>query len=305
MKARRNPPRSGAALLAALWLLLAASVLGATTLVAATSAIASASNRIVLQRSEWIEEGCLQTFMALLAELSEREGAHDEAWRAMDSVLSTRPYPDVGCAMSVRPVGLGVSLATGSALEFHWLMCLNGEIGAQADSMSAALVDWRDVDDEAVSYGAERDWYAKRRRAIPRNGLISSFRELQHVRGFESVDTTAGLLGLERGRVWLARAPDRVVAAATGVRESAVRDLRARLLRPLTVADVGLMRDTARSSTGGVCEPPNPDHLDGVTDSPDGWVLRASRPGPPANWVEYALDRVGRHMFVARRRSWP
>ena len=54
-----------------------------------------------------------------------------------------------------------------------------------SDSLTDALLDWRDDDDVTRQDGAEAEWYRSAGRRLPRNGPLADVAELELVRGFD------------------------------------------------------------------------------------------------------------------------
>lgn len=297
--------RRGVALLAALWLIVVASALGAVALAMAHAGINGAANRIQLLRGEWRAEGCLQEALASFDDLSRTSSAAEASWVALDSLVRSQGFLDASCSVTAAPIGDRLSLASATAAEVAGYLCSSGVTPARADSMAAALVDWRDSDDSPMPLGAERLWYVQHNRRPPNNSPVTSVAELALVRGFEHRESWTEGLGAEPGRVWIARAPDRVIAAAAGATETQVAELRARLGRPLTVRDIPAIRETRSRWDRSACVTADVATFSDLSDSPDGWKLRATSTLRPSATVEYLLGRVGARAVVARRTNWP
>lgn len=159
--------RRGIALLAALWLLALLSVVTAGALGAARVATRAASYRTNLESARWASSACL-------AQLSATRVSNLAYSR--DSIALTS---GTWCLLQVEPEGtlLNVNRAPEGMVADY----------LRDPALSDALLDWRDLDDVPRAQGAERDWYAARGRAGPRNGPLRSPREVALVRGFETV----------------------------------------------------------------------------------------------------------------------
>ena len=300
--------RNGFALLAVLWVLAGASVVGLTLAMRARSAAGGMGNRVAMRRAEWRAEGCLQLALSEIANETaggeERAGA---AWATVDTIIIGHPPLDASCRLQAEPVGTRLSAASAPPEQLRALFCLSGVRFAAADSLADALADWRDADNDPRPHGAEREWYAQRNLPLPRNAGLANIAELPSVRGFDRWPGLTQMLTVERGRVVPSRASDVVIAAATGVPDSIVRSLKVRLGRPLRTADIAMLASLVGSSQSE-CQPDGPIANWAMVDVPDAWVLaaRASAGVPPVEMtVEYLLARSGRRVALVRRRSWP
>jgi type II secretory pathway component PulK len=93
------------------------------------------------------------------------------------------------------------------------------------DSLSDALLDWRDADDLVRPHGAEGEWYREQQRPLPRDGPLADPAELGLVRVFDSalvarlgsVLITGGTSQLD-----LNAAPPELLATLPGVRQETV-----------------------------------------------------------------------------------
>lgn len=191
----------GFALLVTLWLIAVMSVVVATALTVIRTGGLATRTRMVMRRAAWAREACLAMLRADSAGLALRRG--------LDSV-------DLGngawCRLTAQPAGARLNVNVANANQLQTLL--------GSDSLSDAVLDWRDDDDFARPAGAEKDWYRSHGQGGPRNGLLASIEELALVRGFN--DT---LLNLARrdlttrgdGRVSLAVAPIEVLATLPGL----------------------------------------------------------------------------------------
>lgn len=165
-------------MLAVLWLITTLSVLAATGLVAARQGLKASGNRVTLSRAAWGREACVEIMLAR-GFTTARDGKI--------GVTRTSGRVDLGrgtwCEIRVEDpsAALNLNRATENALQ-----ALLG-----SDSLTDALLDWRDKDDVARPFGAEREWYGRERRLLPRNDRFASIEELSLVRGFEDFDEDA------------------------------------------------------------------------------------------------------------------
>lgn len=68
-----------------------------------------------------------------------------------------------------------MNVKSADSLQLHQLFGVSLPSGA-ADSLAAALLDWRDADREPRASGAERDWYPRAHSTPPRDRPIRRFR---------------------------------------------------------------------------------------------------------------------------------
>jgi type II secretory pathway component PulK len=196
--------RRGFALLAVLWLITSLSLLAATGLLTVRQRLKAGANRVTLTRAEWAREACVEIMLAR------------GFIRSMDgqtSVARTSGRVDLGrntwCELDVEDPGSQLNLNLAPEASLRALL--------PNDSLTDALLDWRDKDDIPRQLGAEADWYQSRRKLLPRNGPLASLDELMLVRGFELLDQAglAGTLGVRgRGTINLNSAPPEVLRAA-------------------------------------------------------------------------------------------
>jgi general secretion pathway protein K len=198
--------RKGFALLTALWLLVTLTVLGAGALAVARLGADASRNRIMLIRAGWAREACGEI---LLARYAERR-----AVAPLDTV-------DLGrgswCRAGVSDAGARLDINSAPREMLRTLF--------QDDSLTDALLDWRDPDDVPRESGAEGAWYRDQGRRAPRNGPLADVGELAFVRGFDAarVASLMPLLTIRGGvQVDLNAAPPAVLAALPGMSPEAV-----------------------------------------------------------------------------------
>jgi type II secretory pathway component PulK len=220
--ARRTAlPRSserGVALVTVLWFLSALSLLSAATLVTARNGIETTRNRLLLLRAGWAREACAEILLGRHA-----ERVHDPARPSRNNRQpSIEPIDSVDLG---RGVWCRVDLEDPSArldLNLANPEALRSILGN--DSLTDALLDWRDEDDVARPHGTESTWYDAMGRSTPRNAPLAHVRELALVRGFdttlvrrlEPVLTTRGT-----GQININAAPLEVVATLPGMTDDA------------------------------------------------------------------------------------
>jgi len=198
--------RRGFALLTVLWLLTALSAVSGVSLALARLGSDVSRNRILLLRSGWAREACAEI---LLARYAERE------------VVTDLDTTDLGrgtwCRVTVDDAAGRLDLNRAPPEVLLALLA--------SDSLTDALLDWRDRDDAPRQHGAEAEWYRAQGRRAPRNGPLADVSELEFVRGFDS-SAVASLRGLVTARgaeqIDVNIAPGAVLGALPGLGPEAV-----------------------------------------------------------------------------------
>jgi type II secretory pathway component PulK len=206
--------RRGFALLTVLWALALASAVVGAAIATARLAIAASGNRITLARAAWAREACTALLLA----------GDTAAGRASWTPLSLADTIDLGrgtwCRVQVEDPGAKLNLNTAEPEALRMFLA--------TDSLTDALLDWRDRDDLTRPEGAESGWYAAHRQARPRNDGLADLRELRLVRGFDSA-TVARLEPLVTtrgtGQINLGAAPPEVLATLPGMTDELARVL--------------------------------------------------------------------------------
>lgn len=314
----------GFALLSVLWFLAGIASLSLAAMLLARGALTTSGNRLMLTRAEWRAEDCIaRARSAMTASRPPSEGMSARASGTLafrDAVLSSALVQECPGEVTLEPTGIDLDINVAREAILHRLFEQQGLPKAAADSMVAALLDWRDADDSARPLGAERDWYAERGEPIPRNGDLASIEELRLVRGFDpwmgSPGTGLGIeqvLSVEPGKVLIDAAPISLVAALPGLTASdaaalAMRRLAADTPFPELLAIMGFLAPEShqrfQSAFGELS--------DIATVRPDGWILRATSSGGPGDpraqrlqvTIELRLVSDGPRFAVTRRRSW-
>jgi general secretion pathway protein K len=206
--------RHGFALLVVLWLLVVLGALGAVSLATARDGSEVSRNRIWLRRAEWAREACAEILLAKWA--TRPTGGTVETARnpGVDSV-------DLGrgswCSAHLENPDARLNINTADPAQIRALLGSN--------SLTDALLDWRDPDSIARPQGAEADWYRPRDLPLPRNGTLASVAELTLVKGFDSA-TVARLSGFLTtdgdGRIDVNAAPPAVLATLPGFDEDVI-----------------------------------------------------------------------------------
>ncbi|MFN2399096.1 MAG: general secretion pathway protein GspK [Gemmatimonadaceae bacterium] len=296
--------RRGFALLAVLWVMTGLAALALGLSLAARQGVSAAQRRTDLVRAAWIAEDCLERArVAISTELS----AVSAAWQSLDDVVRRSPIVPGACDVSVRAAGSVLDMNVIEAEGMVALFAATHVPRRLADSLADALLDWRDADDIARPFGAERSWYESRGRFPPRNGPFADVRELARVRGFDAVAEIERVLGVEPGRVAINHAPLVVLAALPGMSQEALSRIVEQRLRAETVRDIVAFAGTLSPHARQELLARYSDLVRLVTVEPDAWILASrARSGVPAvsAVVEVRLVRAGDRAAIVRRRTW-
>jgi type II secretory pathway component PulK len=226
--------RRGFALLTVLWLLTALSAVGAASLAVARLGADVSRNRILLLRAGWAREACAEMLLARYAE------------RGTVTDLDTT---DLGratwCRATVEDAAGKLDL---NRAPREMLLTLLG-----SDSLTDALLDWRDRDDVPRQRGAEAEWYRSQGRRGPRNGPLADVGELEFVRGFDQAEVAPfRALVTVRGaeQIDINAAPAAVLGALPGLGAEAVSLILRHRGRPIRSADelLSLLSPSARQA---------------------------------------------------------
>jgi len=304
---RTSHRRDGFVLLAVLWVLMGAATLGLLLTLTSRDAQGTAANRIAFARARWRAEACVERARASVEEKVGEEGLSDSVWTKLDRLIVGVPLTS-GCRLSVVPVGvtLDVNAATEEQLRRVFLTARLSP-GA-ADSLAAGILDWRDADDDARAAGAERDWYERAGRIAPRDGDLASLAEITTVKGAEAVPHIELLLGVEPGRILLARAPPAVLAALAGMSTSVLAVVEQRRAGGDSALDLQRLVAIAPAEARDALLASLPALTALVTGTPDAWVIASeATEGQPAvtSRLEVRVVRSGRRLAILRRRSDP
>lgn len=319
--------RRGFVLLTVLWFLAGVTSLALAAMLLARGALLTATNRIALTRAEWRAEDCIARALAAMTAMRRVEheplvgrAGPTDALGIREAVLSTPSVAECPGAVELEPFGAGVPLASVREPMFLRALRAHGIPAAVADSLTDAFMDWRDADDSARTFGAERAWYLARGEPAPRNGPLASVDELRFVRGFadwmgeEGRSGLAPMLRADSGRVFLDAAPLAVLAALPGItlQAAAVLEQRRRsgaASLPELLSIMGIIPEDSRSTL----ERAFTELADAVTVTPEGWVLRARSSGdqldPRADRLQVEIEERlvpdGRRLAVVQRRISP
>jgi general secretion pathway protein K len=308
----RYTRRRGFALLAVLWVVLAASTLGTTITFIARESISAARNRTSATRAMWRAHDCLERARVAIEESlreTPAQSARPEApWLALDSIVArSRLTANLPCRIELRAAGVSLDVNVADEEMLRRMFLAAGLPSPRADSLTDALLDWRDADEVTRPRGAERAWYAQSRRLVPRNGPFAADREIALVRGFDAAPVLDGLLTVESGRIVVSQAPLPVVAALPGFGEEALARLqerRARGARPVDLVALG----SELSPEGRASLLAHYAELARVTTvEPEAWIATSrgrDAASPVTAVLETRLVRAGARAAIVRRRSW-
>lgn len=302
---RQASRRDGFVLLAVLWMLSGVAILGLLLTMTSRDALGTARNRMNLARARWRAEGCVERARAAVEEGANGFVIQDSSWLVLDIVIARSPLT-AGCELSVRPTGVGLSVNDASSEELHALFAAAGLMSAAADSLSAAILDWRDSDDALRPAGAERGWYVAAGRVSPRNGDIESLDELAMVRGLESRPDLVALFSVARDRIFISRAPLPVLTTLPGMSPSIIALIGQRRRAGDFALDLQTLAAAAPTDIreGLLANTPRLASL--VTTQPETWIIAssASTGQPPLTArLELKVARSGGRLAVLQRRS--
>ena len=250
--------RSGFALVAALWLLVALSALGLEFSLAARNRRLSAINSVDASRAlAAADAGIEQTRSALEARLREptstlggawRGGIQDplDPWRDADrGFKDTLRLSAARYVVRARDAGAALNVNVASEDELRRIFTALRMDAGRADRLAQLIADWRDLDDDHRARGAERELYLRSgARFLPENRPFRDVNELRHV--LEMTDGDYALIEPSvstrgSGRINLRTADRPVLLSLPGIGEEAaavIMRLRRTPSRALTLDQV-------------------------------------------------------------------
>lgn len=301
--------RRGFAMITILWVMTVAGVMATAAALVGRNAVNATRNRVQLERAFWIASGCAARAQAAidarLAASTTYEAAAD-TWRILDRAVLPVPLPSPNaCRITLEAAGSRLDINAASDEMIANLLREMGH-GDDAPSLVDALADWRDSDDVARPFGAERDWYAAAHRHLPRDGPLADIRELARVRGFENVGMLDSVFTVESGRVSLATASVTVLLSVPGFTRETAETIVAMRDAGAPVRDViSLLGGLSRASADALLAR-YADVVRATTADPDAWLLTVrAENGLPPNVVTLArrLVRSGTRVHVAQTKS--
>ncbi|MFL5560835.1 MAG: hypothetical protein ACJ79K_05090 [Gemmatimonadaceae bacterium] len=209
--------------------------------------------------------------------------------------------------MTARAAGSAIDVNVVDAERLRRVFLALGASDARADSLTDAVLDWRDGDDSPRPNGAESDWYRTQHELLPRNGPIANVAELRRIRGLGDVEGFDTIFSVEPGRIPLGRAPLAALASLPGFGDEAIARLEELRTRGESPSDLLAFTASLSGDARGVLLARYPELVALVTTMPDAWIV-TSRATDGAHHVgatiEVRLVRAGTRAAVVRRRTW-
>ncbi len=307
-RSARPRERTGSVLLTVLGTVVTATAIVLVTQRIAISALHVARNRVAVEQARWNAENCVSRIRAAWTEAATQD-VGQLSWARLDSIVDKSPLLRVSdrCGARMRAVGSRIDVNTADDSTLRALFAAVGTPASRAESLTAAVLDWRDLDVVPRPAGAETQWYKERGLPLPANRDLRSRDELRRIRGLEDSTSWAEILDVEPGRVSVSNASAAVLLSLPGSSTEFVREI-------LRQRDAGTLT-TDFSQLGEGLYPAdrvrlwgNMDQLIGVTAiDPDSWVVEA-RGWANDNGVVFVLEvllaRDGEGTRVIRRREW-
>jgi type II secretory pathway component PulK len=297
--------KRGYVLLTVLWSLVVIAAAATAATLAARTAIATATNRSGLIRAQWIAEGCANVVRGDLEEWMRSERDLAARWSGLDSADMPGTIPN--CRFSLRPAGMSLNVNRASLAEIGATLGAAGLGGGPADSLAAAIDDWRDADSSTQKGGAEAEWYAANHRLAPRNGAFVSPAEILLVRGAEWLPGIDTLFATENDAVVLTRASAAVLAGLPGVSGEAVQAILAARGHS-GFPDLGALAGRLGEGPRQQLLAQLPALRAATTGLPAIWLLRVTARSPLediSSTIELRLARDGDRIAIVRKRTWP
>jgi type II secretory pathway component PulK len=297
-------------MLTVLWVLAAASTVALAVALTGRDGLNASRNRINAERAWARANDCIsRARLAADAVLAANPdpGANAAAWRNLGPLVieSTMPMA-ADCTADFEAVGTRLDINAADSSQCVAALRASGRV-AEAEAMTAALLDWRDPDDSAREEGAEADWYQQERRFPPRNGPLASVRELSEVRGFENADGLDSIFTTEPGRIAINSAGAAVLAAVPGFSDEAVAQVLALRSRGIPMRDVASFAATLSTPASESILANYSALARAATIDPDAWIVTASgtQGFPPVRaTIQLRLLHTSTHTAIARLRTW-
>lgn len=311
MIASATQSRRGFALLAILWVLVGLAVLGVADASVARGALATTRNRTNETVARWQAIGCADAVRAAVdAVLGDTTRDAAASWDTLDLALRTIPrrLGTFECQIAAEASGDRLNVNTADADELRTTLLGGGVAPEQADSITDAVLDWRDADTVPRAFGAERPWYREHGRVGPSNAPFVDVRELALVRGLGHADSIRALLGVDPGRIVIDHAPLAVIATLPGMTPETlgrIEDMRLRHdpVNNLTALGAALSDDARRELQTSYAR-----LAARIASEPDAWTVTVTSVAgapPIAATEELRLVRAGRRAGIVRVREWP
>jgi general secretion pathway protein K len=286
--------RRGVAMLTALATLVLIAALSAAIRRNASSGVRALARDVASTRARWVREGCAAVGLALANEAIQQRA--DTAWLSLDQEIDRRVHTRglLTCRLQLAASGATRNVNSIDSASLVRLFAASGVVPQRAEHLTAALLDWRDVDARPRSGGAEREWYTSEARPVPRDADVASMHEVRLIRGFEDPaffrDTIALILGVDSARVSGVFASDAVLQSLAGLSLSDVTAWKS-LRQQRAMGDVSVAPPQV---TGALAQT--------LTGAPEYWTLTAS--DSLASTV-YTLARASRRVAVVSVRELP
>lgn len=305
-------------LLTVLWALVGASILGAVVGLLARRSVSTAINQAAAIRAYWAAQECADLLRAAANAtlLSRAVDPRDplREWRNLDRNvgLTSHAGRTATCTAHLESNGARFDINRASAADLQRFFTAIEVTPSAIDSLVAAVLDWRDHDDLARPFGAERVWYIDHARSTPRNADIADERELLLIRGIDGLrsDQRAALdscVGVDQDLIDVWHARRIVLETLPGVSASvadALLGLRQDHPRVSTLLELlPLLPESARDSLSTHY----PDLIARTETQPLHWLLvsEGTSGSPPiTNHMELLLSFSGTRVGVVRRRFW-
>jgi type II secretory pathway component PulK len=238
--------RKGFALVAAVWLLVALSVVGLDlSLRGRARRLAAANANEALQARAAAGAGVSHARALLEERATMLHTAGIDPWQGI-APLPEQSVPGASYRVQLRDAGAGLNLNRCTEEELRRLLQALRIDAGEADRIAQAAMDWRDADGMRRARGAEADDYVRAGAPVaPRNAMFTSVGEMRYVRGvtdraFRRMEPFLTVAGT--GTVNLATAPREVLLALPGIGEEAATAL---LRRRRAGAPLGSITDLA------------------------------------------------------------
>jgi len=294
--ATRSSDDAGFVMLAALWITILLSALGLNLGLAAQGAVGTTINRTELTRLRWVVQACTAIALAELDRTvaDRRAGAsEDEVWAYLDrSDLSDAVQP-LGCDLTIEPVGSTLDVNRIDSLSLDRVLFSAGLRTISADSIVAAILDWRDADTVPRAAGAERPWYEAAERAGPSNRLFEDPEELSLVRGLEGRPEIRRLFGTTSEPIVLSHASAPVLASLSGLDRRVLRSLE-RLRSGGTAWEFTDLIGVLSEPEAETLQAALPKLLGQTVPRPEAWWLRVWARDPAHDLVQGVAVRITR-----------
>jgi type II secretory pathway component PulK len=294
-------------MLTTLWVMSIVSVVVMTAAVTGRQAVSEGSTRVELERSRWLALACERRAQAAIDAILRDASTLDvaiQAWRTLEQRVVASPLV-AGCDLTLEAAGTRLDINSASREMVVNVLEAIG-LGSRAVEMGDALQDWLDDDDEPLPSGAERQWYERLGRLVPRNGPLADIAELHRVRGFEQLGGLDTVVTTEPGRISLATAPVPVLMAVPGVTRETAERIVALQRAGTPVNDLLSVTGSISQASISALAERYPEAARVTTPDPDAWLVRVriSR-GLPAVTVllDWRIIRGGRRCAVAWTRS--